>query len=135
MLENVQFAGMTLRWRNARLSEFYLLFRVLWICGTIFVCVMSLLPESMLEEAEEYMSLQWLGDKVLHGVAYFGLALLAVLSFPRRRAGLIAAFAMVLIGIALEFAQQLSPGRTADLLDAAVNGLGVMIGAAVGSLL
>jgi VanZ family protein len=45
-----------------------------------------------------------------------------------------AALAMVLLGVALEFAQKLSPGRSCEIGDMALNGAGVLAGIGIGGL-
>jgi VanZ family protein len=70
-------------------------------------------------------------DKIQHFGAYLGLAFLAVLGFERRRVGAGLALSMILLGGVLEVGQLFSPGRTADILDAAADSCGVLSGLAL----
>jgi len=53
--------------------------------------------------------------KVLHFCAYTSLALTALISVRRRPAAVLAALAMILLGVALEFGQKLVPGRSFEV--------------------
>ena len=72
--------------------------------------------------------------KVLHFCAYTSLALIALVAIRRRSAAVLAALAMVLLGVALEFGQKLSPGRSCEIRDMFINGAGVVTGIAFGIL-
>jgi VanZ family protein len=74
-----------------------------------------------------------ISDKVFHFVAYMGLAFLPMLGF-RPLAGIACAGSMILLGIALEFAQTLVPGRSYEVADMVANTLGVCTGIAAGLL-
>jgi hypothetical protein len=52
--------------------------------------------------------------KVLHFCAYTALALIALIAVPRRSNAVLAALAVILLGVALEFGQKLSPGRSCE---------------------
>lgn len=69
-------------------------------------------------------------DKVLHFIAYFGLAVLATAALVKPRTVLIAVLTLVAIGGALEILQSFT-GRDAEWLDEAANSLGVITGAVV----
>jgi VanZ family protein len=104
----------------------------LWAVLICCVVVGSLLPaKSSLITAigRAHVSL-----KVLHYCAYTLLALLALIAVPRRSSGVLAAFAMVLLGVAVEFAQKLAPGRSCEIRDMLINGAGVITGVAIGLL-
>jgi VanZ family protein len=72
--------------------------------------------------------------KVLHFVGYAALGWMATMAVRRGRAVVMAALAMVLLGVALEFAQKLSPGRSCEIGDMALNGAGVLAGIGIGGL-
>jgi VanZ family protein len=72
--------------------------------------------------------------KVLHFCGYMSLALIALIAIRRRPAAVLAALAMILLGVALEFGQKLSPGRSCEVRDMFINGLGVLTGIAIGLL-
>jgi VanZ family protein len=79
--------------------------------------------------------LPFLGLKTLrHLGAYAGLAFLSVLSFERRT-GIAVALSMIVLGIAIELCQNLSPGRTPETGDVLVNTVGVITGMVLGSAL
>ncbi len=71
-------------------------------------------------------------DKLLHFAAYTLLAFLPVLGFRDRRTGVLAGLSMVLLGILLEAAQNLTPGRAPDLNDQLANTAGVAVGVLIG---
>jgi VanZ family protein len=72
--------------------------------------------------------------KTLHFCAYAWLALLALFAVERRPLAVLAAFAMILLGIALEFGQRLVPGRSFELRDMLINSFGVLTGIVIGIL-
>ena len=68
-------------------------------------------------------------DKVGHFLAYFTLTAWAVWTFRARRTHLLAALALVGLGVAMEFAQaRLTQVRLGDVRDALANTLGVAAG-------
>ncbi len=71
-----------------------------------------------------------INDKIQHFLAYLPLAMLPMLSETRKRA-MICVVIMVLLGIALEFGQMLSQGRSAEPLDALADTFGLLTGIAV----
>jgi VanZ family protein len=75
-----------------------------------------------------------IGLKVLHFCAYASLALVPLVAIRRRPAAVLAALAMILLGVALEFGQKLSPGRSCEIRDMFINGAGVLTGIAIGIL-
>jgi len=72
--------------------------------------------------------------KVLHFCGYTSLALMALMAIRRRSNAVLAALAMILLGVALEFGQKLSPGRSCEIRDMFINGAGVLTGIAIGFL-
>ncbi len=95
----------------------------LWACAVLVVVVASLTPPVQLDLPRN-------SDKVQHFLAYGVLAAAAVQLFADRhwrRSGL----GLVLLGVALEFAQgALTDNRQADPWDALANAIGVLMGLA-----
>ncbi|WP_147208545.1 VanZ family protein [Pseudoxanthomonas taiwanensis] len=86
------------------------------------VCVASLTPPPPMELPRH-------GDKVEHLLAYAALAAAAVQVFRPGRALWAAGIGLVLMGVALEFAQgALTQTRMADPADALANTAGVLLG-------
>jgi VanZ family protein len=81
-------------------------------------------------EAELYVPMLGWSDKLLHFLGYCGLAFFAVFSFRERSRGAVAALSMIVLGAGVEFAQMLTPARTAEWTDAASNSAGVLCGMA-----
>lgn len=97
----------------------------LWVAGIAAVAASSLVPLSDLPELPAG------GDKLEHFVAYALLAAGAVQLFARRLSLLSACVALVLLGVALEFAQGgMGLGRALDPRDALANTVGVLAGLA-----
>jgi VanZ family protein len=99
--------------------------RILWLAAVAAVIIGSLLPGSSLP-------LRTLGelhvsDKILHFAAYAVLAFLPALHerWPVLAATLAAAIAL---GVLLEFAQRLSPGRNFEVADMVADACGVLGG-------
>jgi VanZ family protein len=104
---------------------------LLWILAIAGVVTGELLPG-------DSAAMHWIGavgvsDKILHSAAYTLLAFIPVFGF-RLRAGLISAGVTVLLGVALEFAQTLVPGRSYEVADMVANALGVGAGIGLGLL-
>ncbi len=110
----------TLRWPRFWLG--------LWIAAIIVVIVLSLVPPPPLA-----MEMPEDSDKLLHFLAYFGLALAATQLFETGLAMVVAAVGLVGLGVSLEWAQgALMPQyRSADAMDALANTLGVGCGSAL----
>ncbi|WP_435319481.1 VanZ family protein [Haloarchaeobius sp. TZWSO28] len=72
-------------------------------------------------------------DKVLHALGYATLAVLVARAVRPRmlRSGLLVVAGVALFGFGVEVVQWPLPFRTFSLADAAVNGLGAMVGVAV----
>lgn len=93
-----------------------------WIFGWALCIALSLLPAIGLPGPAG-------SDKIGHFLAYFTLTAWAVCTFRTRRAHLLAALALVGLGVAMEFAQaRLTTVRMGDLRDAIANTLGVAAG-------
>lgn len=98
----------------------------LWALAILAVIVFSLTPPPAVSVPRNF-------DKVEHLSSYAALGAGAVLLFVSRRAQWSAGAGLVLMGIALEFAQALlTTTRMADPADAASNAAGVMLGLALG---
>ena len=105
---------------------------ILWAVLICCVIVGSLLPAKssvIVGIGRLHISL-----KVLHFFAYASLALIALVAIRRRPAAVLTALAMILLGVALEFGQKLSPGRSCEIRDMFINGAGVLTGIAIGIL-
>ena len=87
----------------------------------VAICVLSLLPSEEMPDVR-------LSDKIGHLVAYGALAVLALLSYRRRTARWPTFWALIALGTLLELAQLWVPGRSSELLDLAMNYLGVIAG-------
>ena len=101
----------------------------LWIVMLALVVSGELLPGTS-------PPMRWVGstgisDKVLHYGAYTMLAGIPILGFART-GGVLWALAMIPLGVALEFAQKIVPGRSFELGDITANTLGVLTGVAAG---
>lgn len=99
----------------------------LWVFAVLIVIVGCLLPAPSLP-----LPALPNGDKAEHFIAYFLLAASAVQLFRRGRALLAVGVALVLLGIVIEVAQgALTTTRSADVLDALADAVGVLAGLAV----
>lgn len=98
------------------------LWLALWLLGWVLCIVLSLMPAVDLPGPAH-------SDKIGHFLAYFMLSAWAVWTFRSRRAHLLAALALVALGVAMEFAQaNLTHVRLGDVRDALANTLGVAVG-------
>lgn len=99
----------------------------LWLLAIAMVVVLSLIapPESPVPTPRHF-------DKLLHFAAYFALAFAAVQLFGRWRVLIAIGLALILLGIAMEWAQAtLVPHlRMLDAWDALANAVGVLAGLA-----
>jgi VanZ family protein len=99
--------------------------RILWLASLAAVIVGSLLPAS---SAPMRMVGQLpVSDKLLHFAAYAVLAFLPALH-ERGPALALALVGAVSLGVALEFAQRLSPGRNFEIGDMLADACGVLCG-------
>lgn len=69
-------------------------------------------------------------DKVHHFIGFFALSLSCRLAFLSIQARWIAIFC-ILVGVLVEYAQNLMPMRTSSVFDALANTLGVIVGLSV----
>jgi VanZ family protein len=63
---------------------------------------------------------------MLHFCACASLTLLALIAARSRSGAVLAALAMILLGVALEFSQKLVPGRAFEIRDMTINGVGAL---------
>ena len=97
----------------------------LWALAVAVVIAVCLMPPPPLPPLPDN------SDKVEHLLAYFVLAACVVQLFASRRALLLAAVGLVVLGIGIEIAQGLlTTTRAADPRDAVANTLGVVLGMA-----
>jgi VanZ family protein len=87
----------------------------------------SLMPAGALPRVE-------LDDKLQHLASYALVAFLGGAGFAGWRAMLAVALGLCVLGLGLELAQGLVPGRHADPLDGLANALGAWLGAGAGAL-
>ncbi len=104
---------------------------LVWLLAMAVVITGELLPGD--SPALAWIGASHISDKLLHFVAYTGLAVIPVFGFSLP-AGLASAASMILLGIALEFVQRLVPGRSFEVADMVANALGVLTGVALGLL-
>ena len=104
----------------------------LWLLSVFFVIAGSLLPAS--SPAMHLIARLPVSSKVLHFCAYTWLAFLTFLAIKRRPLALVAALAVILLGVGLEFGQKLVPGRGFEIRDMFINGFGCFTGIAIGIL-
>lgn len=107
------------------MREFYYpkLWLGVWVFGALLCIVLSLMHPINISMPMDN------GDKLEHFLAYAMLSTWAVWIFASRRARLRAAFALILLGIAMEFAQgALTTDRMLDANDALANTLGILAG-------
>ena len=96
----------------------------LWILAVVVVIVASLIPGPPMPPVDG-------GDKLMHFIAYFALAAAAVQLFRNWWSLLGAGIALVLLGIGIEYAQDLlTDYRMIDRYDALANTIGVIAGLA-----
>lgn len=82
------------------------------------ISVLALLPQQ-----KEVVTLGW--DKLNHVAAFAALGLVAWQAFPGRLGWVV--FGLLGYGIGLEFAQALTPSRTASVLDLVADGVGLLV--------
>lgn len=101
------------------------LFQVLWLLAMAATIVGELLPGN--SAPMRLIAATHINDKTLHFTAYALLAFIPVFGFKLRR-GLPLSLSMILLGVALEFAQRLVPSRSFEIADMVANALGVFAG-------
>jgi VanZ family protein len=98
----------------------------IWALGWALAIVLSLIPPPPMHVDVPA------SDKLGHLLAYAALSAWAVMVFATRRAWLLAALALVALGVGMEFAQgALTVSRLRDPRDAVANTLGVILGLGV----
>ena len=107
--------------KKNRLSSTNPILRTLWISSIILVVFLSLSPK--IDIPFEFRE----SDKVAHFVAYLWLAVLPFFAFSPP-AALRRALFMVPLGIGLEFAQIMVPGRSFSFGDILANIAGIALG-------
>jgi len=80
----------------------------------------------------DFTALVW--DKILHFIAYFGLAGMATVALDARRPAVWAVLALICLGGLLEVLQGLT-GRDPDVFDQVANTIGAVLGGGCGWLL
>ena len=122
----------------------YPVLRTASIALGVFVVVVSLVDDPSGATGSGGLVADWIsrlvfgtpehGDKVAHLAAYAALSLLTVVAFGRHRRSAGAVLIVLLaLGGALELAQAAGGVRTGDWLDMLANGLGVVVGGALGA--
>jgi VanZ family protein len=101
------------------------LFQALWLLAMAGTIVGELLPGN--SAPMRWVAATHINDKTLHFTAYALLAFIPVFGFQLRR-GIPLALSMILLGVALEFAQRLVPSRSFEIADMVANALGVLAG-------
>lgn len=96
--------------------------RTLWISSILLVVFLSLSPK--IDIPLEFRQ----SDKIAHFVAYFWLAALAFFAFEKPGGAVLGASCMAPLGLGLEFAQTMVPGRFFSLGDILANFAGVGLG-------
>lgn len=99
-----------------------------WLAALVSVVTLSLLPQYGPPGAFQI-------DKAVHTFAYAFLAALPFAAFRGQRIVAWAALLMLPLGLGLEGMQSLVPQRSADLVDAIANAVGVAAGVAIGPVL
>lgn len=92
----------------------------LYAAYTLLILVFSLMPTS----GETILFL----DKLVHGLAYTGMAWLGLATFRSHRARWVATGFAVLLGIAVELIQRYIPGRSSSWADELANLIGIGCG-------
>lgn len=95
---------------------------VVWIISIAAVSYLSLIPQV------EFPFYFRCSDKLYHFLAYFWLSVLPFFGLANAKKSLAWALLMILLGIALEFAQAFVPGRLFSIWDMIANSLGASAG-------
>jgi len=96
---------------------------LIWAVGVAGVVVLSLIPKAAPSPRV---------DEYAHLAAFAVLAALSLLAFRRPRSAALSICCVVVVGLIIEAAQSLVPGRSASLEDVAANLAGVAMGVIVG---
>jgi len=92
--------------------------RIMFALGVASIVVLSLLPYPIYGAA-------YFPDKLEHAVAYALVSLLGGLAFGDRRTRWAVVLGLIGLGVAMEFAQLLVPGRLGEVADIMANCAGV----------
>lgn len=103
-------------------KAFHRLAMAVWLFSVASVCYLSLLP------GVELPVNFWNADKVYHLIGYAWLGFLPLFAFARGETARNAAYLMIPLGGLLEWGQSFVPGRTASMMDAVFNAVGVFLG-------
>lgn len=95
--------------------------RVGFAVSIVAIVILSLLPGDDMPDIR-------VSDKVGHFLAYAEIVLLGILGYPGRKAPLAVLVGVAALGGLLEIGQTYVPGRSADIVDFAVNCLGMLAG-------
>jgi VanZ family protein len=107
---------------------------VAWVIDLVLVTAVLLAPGSLIAQSPSIFNV--LGDKAQHFIAYATLAGFAIASFRTPRAAAVAAGAMVLHGMAMEFLQRaIALERAFEFGDMAADAAGVACGIVVAASL
>lgn len=98
---------------------------LVWLMGLAIATYFSLLPGSRLGTMPG-------SDKLWHGFGYLLLAVPIPILSARRGWLVSAGMGLALYGIALEFGQELVPGRSYEVADMIANSAGVLSGVVMG---
>lgn len=110
-------------------AEWQVALRVLWLAAVTMVIVLTCMPAS--SPVIKALDTLPVSDKVEHLAAYLALAFVPALH-ERRRVLVRIAVLLVVLGVALEFGQMLSEGRSFDVSDMVANLCGVVAGVVFG---
>jgi len=100
---------------------------IAWVALLVAVIVLSVLPGQALPAVG-------VDDSLMHWLVYVPLALLPTVAIASRLTASLAAILMAPLGLVLEVAQMVAPGRRFEWSDVAADALGVMAGMVLGWL-
>ena len=95
---------------------------VIWMVSIAVISYLSLTPK--IEFPLDFKK----ADLVYHFMAYLWLSALPFFSFPQEKTAFVSASLMLPLGIGLELAQIVVPGRVFSLIDVGANSVGVILG-------
>ncbi len=96
------------------------LWKLVFWSGVAAVCTVSLLPQQVLQRPG-------VSDKLLHLAAYFVLTAVSYPAYPTRAGERRIVAGLVVLGLALELVQTVSPLRVMSVADAAAGAAGVAL--------
>jgi len=94
--------------------------QLIFIAYVVFVIAASLIPEAG-------TSIVVYQDKIAHLAAYFVMGVLAWTAVTTMKRKLYLLLSSVVLGVVLELVQELVPGRSMDIADAAANAAGIVL--------